>query len=279
MSFLLLPSLIQSLGYPPHHGQVQLGSEPFSYSSTAVHGSRCSCNNAMLWLIYRSLFAISTTWTSWVRFIYNVLRLPLVFMAGFQQPATAITLQHSWPLTEQQIYHRTDTFFRPIDDDAIRAPGTQHHINSLPCEIKARHRGSFNGCFVLEFTDGSTCIVRLLLEPAVHDAWNKIRSEVCTMQSIRATQYEHPRSPSVRARSEPTLPRYLGAPSLCDVPNPDNGQLQVDLDQRLKVLQSFTQYLDTHNLDVEGREEAIQRLLQESRVMMDQLKKEAIAQP
>ncbi|EWZ78415.1 hypothetical protein FOWG_17344 [Fusarium oxysporum f. sp. lycopersici MN25] len=139
----------------------------------------------MFWFINRSLFAISRTWTSFVRFIYNILRLPLVFIADFRQPATAITLQHAWPLTEQQIYCRTDTFFRSIDDDAIRALGTQHHTNSLPCEIKSRHRGSFNGCFVLEFTDGSTRIVRLPLEPAVHDAWNKIRSEVCTMQYVR----------------------------------------------------------------------------------------------
>ncbi|KAF4975999.1 hypothetical protein FZEAL_7285 [Fusarium zealandicum] len=119
------------------------------------------------------------------RFIYNILRLLLVFVTGFRQSVTAITLQHAWPLTEQQIYHHTDAFFRSIDDDAIQALGTQHHINSLPCKIKVRHRGSFNGCFMLEFTDGSTRLVRLPLEPAVHDAWSKIRSEVCTMQYVR----------------------------------------------------------------------------------------------
>lgn len=86
----------------------------------------------------------------------------------------AITLQNAWPLTEQQVYRRSDTFFRSIDEEAIRALGTQHHIKSLQCAIKARYRGSFNCCFLLEFTDSSTRVVRLPLEPAVQDAWDKV---------------------------------------------------------------------------------------------------------
>lgn len=96
----------------------------------------------------------------------------------------AITLQNAWPLTEQQVYRRSDTFFRSIDEEAIRALGTRHHIKSLQCAIKARYRGSFNCCFLLEFTDSSTRVVRLPLEPAVQDAWGKVRSEVCTMGSV-----------------------------------------------------------------------------------------------
>lgn len=126
----------------------------------------------------------STIWTSSTEFFHNILRFLVSLITGFRQSATAITHLPTWPLTEQQIYRRTDTFFRSIDEDAIRALGTQHHSNGLQCEIKARYRGSFNGCFILEFTDGSTRVVRLPLEPAVQDAWEKVRSEVCTMQSV-----------------------------------------------------------------------------------------------
>ncbi|KAL2689415.1 hypothetical protein Neosp_003469 [[Neocosmospora] mangrovei] len=127
----------------------------------------------------------STIWTSSTGVFHNILRFLVSFITGFRQSTTAITPPPTWPLTEQQIYRRTDTFFRSIDEDAIRALGTQHHSKGLQCEIKARYRGSFNGCFVLEFTDGSTRVVRLPLEPAVQDAWDKVRSEVCTMQYIR----------------------------------------------------------------------------------------------
>ncbi|KAF4955351.1 hypothetical protein FGADI_4595 [Fusarium gaditjirri] len=75
---------------------------------------------------------------------------------------------------------------------------------------------------------------------------------------------------------EKVMPYVTG---LCDIPIPDNVQLQVDVDQRLGVSQSFAQYLDTYNLNVEGREETIQRLLQESQVMIDEFKKGAIAWP
>ncbi|ROT36429.1 hypothetical protein SODALDRAFT_325766 [Sodiomyces alkalinus F11] len=135
----------------------------------------------------RSLSAFfSTIWTSSTGFFYNLVRLLRALTTGLQQSATpALTLQHAWPLTEQQIYRRSHTFFESVNEDAIRALGTQHHSKRLPCEIKARYRGSFNGCFVLEFTDGSTRVVRLPLQPAVHDAWDKVRSEVCTMQYVR----------------------------------------------------------------------------------------------
>lgn len=128
--------------------------------------------------------AFSTIWILPTRFFHSVLRFLVTLITGFRQPATAITPPPTWPLTEQQIYRSSDTFFHSIDEDAIRTLGTQHHSKGLQCEIKARYRGSFNGCFVLEFTDGSTLVVRLPLEPAVHDAWDKVRSEVCTMQLV-----------------------------------------------------------------------------------------------
>ncbi|KAH6982341.1 kinase-like domain-containing protein [Ilyonectria sp. MPI-CAGE-AT-0026] len=138
----------------------------------------------MFLLARRSLSAFSTIWTFSTGFFYNIFGLLRALTTGFRQSATP-TLQYAWPLTEQQIYRRSHNFFGSVDEDAIRALGTQHHVKSLQCEIKARYRGSFNGCFVLEFTDGSTRVVRLPLDPAVQDAWDKVRSEVCTMQYLR----------------------------------------------------------------------------------------------
>lgn len=51
---------------------------------------------------------------------------------------------------------------------------------------------------------------------------------------------------------------------LCDIPVPDNMQLQADVNQRLEVAQRFAKYLDDNNLNVEGREEEMQRILLEA---------------
>lgn len=72
------------------------------------------------------------------------------------------------------------------------------------------------------------------------------------------------------------MPNITG---LCDIPIPDDVQLQADVDRRLEVSQRFAQYLDDNNLHVEGREEEIQRLLQQTRATIDQLKKGTVAHP
>ncbi|KAG8418520.1 hypothetical protein J3459_012390 [Metarhizium acridum] len=55
----------------------------------------------------------------------------------------------------------------------------------LPCEIRCQRQGSFNVCFILDFTDGTTRLVRIPIEPAVHDVWDKVRSEAYTMQYLQ----------------------------------------------------------------------------------------------
>lgn len=75
---------------------------------------------------------------------------------------------------------------------------------------------------------------------------------------------------------ETVMPNITG---LCDIPIPDDAQLQADVDRRLEVSGRFAQYLDENNLNVEGREEEIQRLLQQARATIDQLKKGTVAHP
>ncbi|RSL55196.1 hypothetical protein CEP53_007176 [Fusarium sp. AF-6] len=67
---------------------------------------------------------------------------------------------------------------------------------------------------------------------------------------------------------ESLMPNITG---LCDIPIPNDEQLQADVDRR------FAQYLDESNLNVEGREEEIQRLLQQARATIDQLKRGTVA--
>ncbi|KAJ4321746.1 hypothetical protein N0V84_005179 [Fusarium piperis] len=64
------------------------------------------------------------------------------------------------------------------------------------------------------------------------------------------------------------MPNVTG---LCDIPIPDDVELQAEVDRRLEVSRRFVQYLDENNLHVEGREEEIQRLLQQTRATLDQL--------
>ncbi|KAK0613147.1 kinase-like domain-containing protein [Bombardia bombarda] len=76
------------------------------------------------------------------------------------------------------------TFIDSIDKDAICALASKHN-GGLSCNIRCQSNGSFNVCFVVDFSDGTTRLVRLPLEPAVHDVWDKVCSEVYTMQYLR----------------------------------------------------------------------------------------------
>ncbi|KAK0100465.1 hypothetical protein ONS96_007741 [Cadophora gregata f. sp. sojae] len=78
---------------------------------------------------------------------------------------------------------KRDEFIGSIDTDAIRALASSYN-GGLPCSIRSQRQGSFNVCFILDFSDGTTRLVRLPIEPAVHDVWDKVRSEVCTMQYV-----------------------------------------------------------------------------------------------
>ncbi|KAI8722439.1 APH domain-containing protein [Fusarium sp. LHS14.1] len=75
---------------------------------------------------------------------------------------------------------------------------------------------------------------------------------------------------------ETVMPNITG---LCDIPIPDDTQLQANVDRRLEVSGRFAQYLNENNPNVEGREEEIQRLLQQARATIDQLKKGTVAHP
>ncbi|KAG5796191.1 hypothetical protein H9Q69_004745 [Fusarium xylarioides] len=120
---------------------------------------------------------------SWAHYIARLLcvwksRLTYVFSRG---PSSPFNLR---PLTEQQHKFMVDEFVESIDTDAIRTLASKY-TGGLPCSIRCRQQGSFNVCFILDFPDDLARIVRLPIEPAVHDVWDKVCSEVCTMQYVR----------------------------------------------------------------------------------------------
>ncbi|KPM42279.1 hypothetical protein AK830_g4249 [Neonectria ditissima] len=88
------------------------------------------------------------------------------------------------PLTDQQRKLKVDEFIDSIDTDAIRALASKY-FGGLSCTIRSRRRGSFNVCFILDFPDDTTRVVRVPIEPMVHDVWDKVCSEVYTMQYVR----------------------------------------------------------------------------------------------
>lgn len=102
-------------------------------------------------------------------------RLAYIFRLG---PLSPSNLR---PLTDQQRKRKGNEFIDSIDTDAIRALASKY-TGGLPCSIRCRRQGSFNVCFVLDFSDGTTRLVMLSIEPAVHDVWDKVRSEVYAMQ-------------------------------------------------------------------------------------------------
>ncbi|OAR00013.1 hypothetical protein LLEC1_04496 [Akanthomyces lecanii] len=79
-----------------------------------------------------------------------------------------------------------EAFIRSIQPRAIEALA-QKHNNQKPCRIFGRENGSFNVCFFLEFPDdGARWVVRVPIEPALQQAWEKLESEVATVTYIQS---------------------------------------------------------------------------------------------
>lgn len=125
--------------------------------------------------ILERLFAIP--WLFWSSRIHYPWRIGLANLLGRAFPSP----HYLRPLTDQQRRLRKDEFIASIDTEAISALASKHH-EGLSCSIRSESHGSFNVCFVVDFVDGATRLVRVPIEPAIHDVWGKVCSEVCTLQ-------------------------------------------------------------------------------------------------
>ncbi|KAF5020420.1 hypothetical protein F66182_7547 [Fusarium sp. NRRL 66182] len=128
----------------------------------------------MMKIIKRIFHASWVHYLARLRHVWNSC-LAYVFRRGYPSP---FNLR---PLTEQQLEFATNEFVESIDTDAIRTLATKY-TGGLPCSIRCRQQGSFNVCFVLDFPDDIARVVRLPIEPAVHNAWDKNSPEDCRRQ-------------------------------------------------------------------------------------------------
>lgn len=86
------------------------------------------------------------------------------------------------PLTAEQLDSLANEFVQAIDPEAVRSLASSYNDGS-PCRVDkmATARGSFNICFFARFDD-RTWVVRIPIQPVIHNVWGKLQSEVCTMR-------------------------------------------------------------------------------------------------
>lgn len=88
----------------------------------------------------------------------------------------------SFPPTYEQTERRNQDFIDSIDEVAICSLASRYN-NQAPCRVEDVKHGSFNVCFILDFyTVKTKWVVRIPIEPAVHNARAKLQREVATMQ-------------------------------------------------------------------------------------------------
>lgn len=69
------------------------------------------------------------------------------------------------------------------EEDVIKL--ASHHNYGRECTVRRRANGSFNVCFFVEFpSDGQKWVVRFPICPVLHEPWQKLRSEVATMEYV-----------------------------------------------------------------------------------------------
>lgn len=84
-------------------------------------------------------------------------------------------------LQKQQL---VDRFTEAIDPQAVASLASRYN-GGKPCKVTGRSSGSYNLCFFVDFEDGSArWVVRIPIEPQVHDPWTKLLSEVATIRQV-----------------------------------------------------------------------------------------------
>ncbi|KAF5988315.1 phosphotransferase enzyme family protein [Fusarium bulbicola] len=87
-------------------------------------------------------------------------------------------------LTEDQSIQARREFIESLDLSAICALASKYNSNKS-CRVVNKASGSFNVCFFVEFvTDEPKWVVRVPIEPAVNNPWDKLLSEMTTIQYL-----------------------------------------------------------------------------------------------
>ncbi|RKK11075.1 hypothetical protein BFJ66_g16731 [Fusarium oxysporum f. sp. cepae] len=96
--------------------------------------------------------------------------------------------------TDDQYNQARRAFIDSLDSDAVCSLASKYN-NDKCCRVVNKTSGSFNVCFFIEFgTEEPKWVVRIPIEPAVNNPWDKLLSEVTTIQYLRHhTQIPVPR--------------------------------------------------------------------------------------
>lgn len=116
---------------------------------------------------------LAFAWNVVMRSFGVVLRTSICRLTSQRQP---------YPLTYEQQGARKEEFIDSLDQSAICNLASRYN-SWKPCRVIRSSHGSFNACFFVEFPDdGTQWVVRIPIEPAVHNVWSKLQSEVITMR-------------------------------------------------------------------------------------------------
>lgn len=85
-------------------------------------------------------------------------------------------------LTDDQTAQLKKAFIKSIDLELVCSLAASYN-NGKPCRVADQKNGSFNICFFVEFDqEDLKWIVRIPIEPALDNPWEKVVSEVATIQ-------------------------------------------------------------------------------------------------
>ncbi|GAO17554.1 hypothetical protein UVI_02047550 [Ustilaginoidea virens] len=85
-------------------------------------------------------------------------------------------------LTDDELVRAGDDFVDSLMPRKIEALASRYN-GGRTCRIVGEDRGSYNACFFVKFDDDNeTWVVRIPIEPALHNPWQALLSEVATMK-------------------------------------------------------------------------------------------------
>ncbi|EEU37168.1 uncharacterized protein NECHADRAFT_78356 [Fusarium vanettenii 77-13-4] len=97
---------------------------------------------------------------------------------------TRVSNVQEFPTTEEQDAQVKNTFIESLDLDTICALASKYN-DGRPCQVVDRKNGSFNACFFVKFEqDGPEWVVRVPIEPILDNPWDKVLSEVATIEYL-----------------------------------------------------------------------------------------------
>ncbi|KND90594.1 hypothetical protein TOPH_04865 [Tolypocladium ophioglossoides CBS 100239] len=89
-----------------------------------------------------------------------------------------------FPTTDDQDHEIKEEFIESLDPDAVCALASRYN-NGKPCQVVNKDSGSFNVCFFVKFDqDEPEWIVRVAIETSLDNPWDKLLSEVTTIQYL-----------------------------------------------------------------------------------------------